>query len=81
MCGADGEADGFVWFYLRQDGNAEGLAGVGGSKVYGQLGEKPPGGLPLHPARELGAFPEARRKLLDLKSKRKEREGERETKR
>lgn len=44
--------------YLRQDGDAEGLAGVRGPEVDGQLGEKPPGGLSLHPACKLVAIPE-----------------------
>lgn len=45
--------------HLRQDGYSEGLAGVGGPQVQGQLGEKLPGGLSFHPARQLGSIPEA----------------------
>lgn len=53
-------------WYLGQDGDPEGLAGVGGPQVERQLGEELPGRLSLHPAGQLGSVPEARRKLLDL---------------
>lgn len=36
--------------YLRQDGDPEGLAAVGGPEINGELGEEPPGRLPFHPA-------------------------------
>lgn len=66
--------------YLRQDGDAEGLAGVRGPEVDGQLGEKPPGGLSLHPTRELAAIPEPRRKVLDLTRVESKRNRQRATK-
>lgn len=47
-----------VQWYLRQDGETEGLAGVGGPEIKGQLWEEPPGRLPFHPARQLGTVPE-----------------------
>lgn len=61
--GMDGEMEGW---HLGQDGDPEGLAGVGGPQVERQLGEELPGRLSLHPAGQLGSVPEARRKLLDL---------------
>lgn len=66
--------------HLRQDGDAEALAGVGGPQIDGQLGEKPPGGLSFHPARQLGAVPEARREILDLdqRGERERQKGRRE---
>lgn len=67
------EKKGWQWClsrYLRQDGDAEGLAGVGGPQVDGQLWEKPPGRLSLHPACKLAAIPETWGKVLDLNQKR-----------
>lgn len=59
--------------YLGQDGDTKGLAGVCGPQIDGQLGEKPPGGLSLHPACKLGAIPKPWRKLLDTNHKERDR--------
>lgn len=69
---AAGRSRGSAAPYLRQDGDAEGLADVRGPQINGQLGEEPPGRLPLHPARQLGAVPEPRREVLNLTEQRGE---------
>lgn len=49
---------GDVCCHLREDGDFEGLAGVGGSQVDGQFGEEPPRRLPLQPAGQFSTTPE-----------------------